>query len=301
MPPSRPSTGRAAASVRASPSSSWSPPRSPSALAAALAAKARPRRSPPASARGWAICSHLDDHDRRIAVAAGIGSGIGSIFKAPFGGALSSAEVLYKRDFEADALSSFIASVIGFSIYGVWAGWTPVFGWAAISASTSRVPLVGFPSLGITAGASACSIPGRCTASAGFLQESARAQPVQAGDRWPAGRADRRRISRRPSAWATVMSSSPSTATSCIWPRGLMAGSRLHQDPDDFAHHRLGRQRRSLRSRNGHRRLSGRCALGGACMPLPRCWWLARPWAPLRSSAWARSSAASPRPHSPSF
>src|SRR5215469_6742344 len=44
---------------------------------------------------------HLDDHERRIAVAAGIGSGIGAIFKAPFGGALLSAEILYKRDFEA--------------------------------------------------------------------------------------------------------------------------------------------------------------------------------------------------------
>jgi H+/Cl- antiporter ClcA len=59
---------------------------------------------------------HLDDHERRIAVAAGIGSGIGAIFKAPFGGALLSAEILYKRGFEADALfPSFIASVIGFS------------------------------------------------------------------------------------------------------------------------------------------------------------------------------------------
>ena len=58
---------------------------------------------------------HLDEHDRRIAMAAGIGSGIGAIFKAPFGGALLSAEVLYKRDFEADALfPSFVASAVGF-------------------------------------------------------------------------------------------------------------------------------------------------------------------------------------------
>jgi CIC family chloride channel protein len=59
---------------------------------------------------------HLDDHDRRITVAAGKGSGIGAIFKAPFGGALLAAEILYKRDFESDALfPSFVASVIGFT------------------------------------------------------------------------------------------------------------------------------------------------------------------------------------------
>ncbi len=96
---------------------------------------------------------HLDDHDRRIAVAAGIGSGIGSIFKAPFGGALLSAEILYKRDFEADAIfPSFIASVIGFSIYGAWAGWTPVFGLGGHFSFTQPVSLVGYLILGITAG-----------------------------------------------------------------------------------------------------------------------------------------------------
>jgi CIC family chloride channel protein len=42
---------------------------------------------------------HLSLHDRRIAVAIGIGSGIGSIFKAPFGGAIMSTEILYMGDF----------------------------------------------------------------------------------------------------------------------------------------------------------------------------------------------------------
>jgi CIC family chloride channel protein len=40
----------------------------------------------------------LSTEDRRIAVAVGIGAGIGSIFKAPMGGAILAAEVLYKRD-----------------------------------------------------------------------------------------------------------------------------------------------------------------------------------------------------------
>ncbi len=96
---------------------------------------------------------HLDEHDRRIAMAAGIGSGIGAIFKAPFGGALLSAEVLYKRDFEADALfPSFIASAVGFVIYGAWAGWTPVFGQGTHYDFTQVSSLVGYLILGVCAG-----------------------------------------------------------------------------------------------------------------------------------------------------
>jgi len=41
----------------------------------------------------------LDEDERRIAVAAGLGAGIGSIFKIPLGGAVFSAEVFYRRDF----------------------------------------------------------------------------------------------------------------------------------------------------------------------------------------------------------
>ncbi len=96
---------------------------------------------------------HLDDHDRRIAMAAGIGSGIGSIFKAPIGGAILSAEILYKRDFEADALfPSFIASVVGFSIYGAWSGWTPIFGLGGHFTFDHPINLIAYLILGVCAG-----------------------------------------------------------------------------------------------------------------------------------------------------
>lgn len=96
---------------------------------------------------------HLDEHDRRIAMAAGVGAGIGSIFKAPFGGALLSAEVLYVHDLESEALfPAIIASVVGYSIYGVWAGWTPVFGVGHGYAFTQPITLVGYAILGIVAG-----------------------------------------------------------------------------------------------------------------------------------------------------
>jgi CIC family chloride channel protein len=96
---------------------------------------------------------HLDDHDRRIAMAVGVGAGIGAIFKAPLGGALLSAEILYKRDVEAEVLfPAFIASVVGFTIYGAWAGWTPVFGGGGHIAFTQPASLLGFLVLGLVCG-----------------------------------------------------------------------------------------------------------------------------------------------------
>ncbi len=71
---------------------------------------------------------HLNDHDRRIATASGIGAGIGSIFLAPLGGAILSTEILYKKDFEVEALiPSTIASVVGYSIFGYYTGYKTIF------------------------------------------------------------------------------------------------------------------------------------------------------------------------------
>jgi CIC family chloride channel protein len=95
----------------------------------------------------------LDPEDRRIAVAVGVGSGIGSIFKAPLGGAILAAEVLYLRDFELAALiPGFIASVIGYSIFAAWVGWTPVFGHAMGLEFTQPEQLVWYSVLGVVAG-----------------------------------------------------------------------------------------------------------------------------------------------------
>ncbi len=95
----------------------------------------------------------LSAHDRRIAMAVGIGAGIGSIFKAPLGGAILSAEILYRRDFEAEALvPSFIASVIGYSIFSMWSGWTPIFGTGSISPFHRPQELLSYAILGIVCG-----------------------------------------------------------------------------------------------------------------------------------------------------
>ena len=71
----------------------------------------------------------LSPADARIAVASGIGSGIGSIFGAPLGGAVLATEIMYRDDFEVEALlPSFIASIVGYVVFGSVEGFSPLFG-----------------------------------------------------------------------------------------------------------------------------------------------------------------------------
>ncbi len=61
----------------------------------------------------------LSPRDRRIMLAAGMGAGVGAIFRAPLAGALFAAEILYSEsDFEADVvIPAATASIIGYSVY----------------------------------------------------------------------------------------------------------------------------------------------------------------------------------------
>jgi CIC family chloride channel protein len=84
----------------------------------------------------------LSARERRIALTTGIGAGIGTIFKAPFGGAVLAAEVLYTRDFESDAiLPAFLASVIGYAIFGFFEGYSPIFALGTIVWNVHQIPL----------------------------------------------------------------------------------------------------------------------------------------------------------------
>lgn len=96
----------------------------------------------------------LPVRDRRIAVAVGIGAGIGSIFKSPFGGALLSGEILYSGgDFEVEALlPGFIASPVGYVIFASYAGFTPIFGSSFSYSFTQPVNLVFYAVLGLFCG-----------------------------------------------------------------------------------------------------------------------------------------------------
>jgi len=91
--------------------------------------------------------------DRRIAVAVGIGAGIGSIFKSPFGGAILSAEILYcGGDYEVEALiPAFIASPVGYIIFASVTGFTPIFGTLMYEFTEPRNLLI-YALLGIVCG-----------------------------------------------------------------------------------------------------------------------------------------------------
>lgn len=71
----------------------------------------------------------LDDRERRLLLVAGAAGGIGAIFRTPLGGALFAVEVLYRDDFEVDALvPSVLSSVVAYSVF------TGVFGEGALFA-----------------------------------------------------------------------------------------------------------------------------------------------------------------------
>ncbi len=91
--------------------------------------------------------------ERRKAVAAGVGAGIGSIFRAPLGGAMMAAEVLYKHDLEADViLLALISAIVGYSVYGSWAGWQPIFGGGAGFSFSHPGELGYYAALGVICG-----------------------------------------------------------------------------------------------------------------------------------------------------
>ncbi len=71
----------------------------------------------------------MGSRERRIMMAAGMGAGIGSIFRAPLAGALFSAEVLYREpEFESEVIiPTGIASVVAYCIFCLVFGWGSLF------------------------------------------------------------------------------------------------------------------------------------------------------------------------------
>ncbi len=76
----------------------------------------------------------LPARDRRILLAAGMGAGVGAIFRAPLAGALFAAEILYSdSDLEAEVIiPAATSSIIGYSVYCLWlpesVRFVPLFG-----------------------------------------------------------------------------------------------------------------------------------------------------------------------------
>ena len=95
----------------------------------------------------------LSPADARIAVVTGIGSGIGAIFGAPLGGAVLATEILYRDDFDAEALlPSFVASLVGYVLFGAFIGFTPLFGFAGSYHFTDPAHLPWFALIGVLGG-----------------------------------------------------------------------------------------------------------------------------------------------------
>ncbi|MFO0751402.1 MAG: chloride channel protein [Myxococcota bacterium] len=77
----------------------------------------------------------LGSRERRILLVAGIGAGIAAVFRTPLGAALLAVEVLYRDDFESDALvPAILASVIAYSVV------ISLFGESVLLAHAPRYP-----------------------------------------------------------------------------------------------------------------------------------------------------------------
>jgi len=60
----------------------------------------------------------VPERERRVLLVAGIAAGMAAVFRTPLGAALLAVEVLYRDDFETDALvPAVLASVVGYSIF----------------------------------------------------------------------------------------------------------------------------------------------------------------------------------------
>jgi len=96
---------------------------------------------------------NLSPPDARTAVSIGIGSGIGSIFRTPLGGAILGGEILYRNDIESDALiPGLIASITGFTIFGAFEGYAPIFGYQSGFRFSHPLQLVYYALIGVAAG-----------------------------------------------------------------------------------------------------------------------------------------------------
>ena len=70
----------------------------------------------------------LTVRERRALLLAGTAGGLGAIFRAPLGGALTAVEVLYREDFESEALiPSIISSVTAYAVFSSIFGYDRIF------------------------------------------------------------------------------------------------------------------------------------------------------------------------------
>src|SRR5882672_905549 len=80
---------------------------------------------------------HVTTSERRILMVAGVAAGIAAVFRTPLGAALLAVEVLYRDDFESDALiPAVLASVTAYSVV------ISIFGESTLFAHPGRFPFI---------------------------------------------------------------------------------------------------------------------------------------------------------------
>src|SRR5499427_1361126 len=84
---------------------------------------------------GWLL--GVDARERRILMVSGVAAGIAAVFRTPLGAALLAVEVLYRDDFESDALiPAVLASVVAYSVV------ISIFGETTLFAHAPRYPFI---------------------------------------------------------------------------------------------------------------------------------------------------------------
>ena len=79
----------------------------------------------------------VSSRERRILLVAGVAGGISAVFRTPLGAALLATEILYRDDFESDALiPALLASVVSYSVF------ISFFGESTLFAHAERYPFV---------------------------------------------------------------------------------------------------------------------------------------------------------------
>lgn len=79
----------------------------------------------------------VDARERRILLVAGCAAGMAAVFRTPFGAALLAVEILYRDDFESDALiPALLASVVSYSVF------VSAYGESTLFAHAARYPFV---------------------------------------------------------------------------------------------------------------------------------------------------------------
>lgn len=95
---------------------------------------------------------HLPDRERRLLMLAGLGAGVGAIFKAPLAGAIFAGEVLYsEEELEYEALvPATVASIVAYAVFASVFGTAPVFSTPAV-AYEHAAELISYGLLGVVA------------------------------------------------------------------------------------------------------------------------------------------------------